>query len=284
MIIKCVLTAAFTVPISILGTKGYLNSNQSQEQSQNFTIVIDGKEVHLNGERMQETYDDLKKDYDDLLDKNESLLKTIEELENSKDNTIDDEIDLEEITSTIYLNGSVINEQKQNILKFNQNLYIPLDMCSEIIKEEVAWDKNYESIFIGKNPNIVLYLGEQVKPYKKYGNMYHQILMYPESGSILIAGQSYNHGIADSYIFGGTLLFNLDAKYSCISGLYAKTDDARPESGTIQFYDENDRLLGALELEADMLPREFSIDVTNVLQLRIEMSGGFTALVDTIIQ
>ena len=90
--------------------------------------------------------------------------------------------------------------------------------------------------------------------------------------------------LTSSYIFGGSILFNLNGEYSSINGLYAKTDNARQEDGEIMFYDENDNLLAALSLEADMLPQEFNVDVTNVLQLKIEMSGGFTALIDPIIQ
>ncbi len=251
-------------------------------------VNIDGKEVEVtstNYEELSAQNESLKAENSLLAAQNAGYLDEITkaniQIEELRSN---ENVSLEKNEKSIYYNGNKINDDNSIIIQNSGDIYIPLEIISKITKEQIDFDNNANSIYIGKNPNKVLYLGEQVKPYKTYGNNVHRVLLYPESGSIIIAGKSYYHGIADSYIFGGTLWFNLDGKYNNISGLYAKTDNARPGSGTIMFYDENDSLLCALDLDSDMLPKEFNVDVTNVLQLRIEMSGGFTALVDTTIQ
>lgn len=275
--------------IGVLLTIGYQHFLAPEQP---IIVNIDGEEIKVTSssyEELSAENETLKAENILLTDQNKNYLDELTKVNNQMSELqlklIQDENEsLEKHKKSIYYNGNKINDDDGVIIQNNEDIYIPLELISTITKDQIEFDNNANSIYIGNNPNNVLYLGEQIKPYKKYGNNIHQILLYPESGSIVIAGKNYFHGIADSYIYGGTLWFNLDGKFNIISGLYAKTDKARPGNGTIMFYDENDSLLCALDLDSDMLPKEFNVDVTNVLQLRIEMSGGFTALVDTTIQ
>lgn len=98
VILGCILTAVFSLPLSILGTKTYYNLQPTQEQNQSVVINIDGTEVSFGAQDIE----NLNSRIAELESENAKLLTKIEESSNTQnDDSVDNKQYQREI---IYLN------------------------------------------------------------------------------------------------------------------------------------------------------------------------------------
>lgn len=120
VILGCLLTAALSIPLSILGTKTYYNSlqtqGQEQEQNQSMIINIGGTEMAVNAQNIEELY---------------SKVSNLES-ENSK---LQDQI--EKNNNNIQIGDDADNEQYQNeIIYLNE---LPFFNCQFYSDGDGAW-------------------------------------------------------------------------------------------------------------------------------------------------
>jgi len=180
----------------------------------------------------------------------------------------------------LYVDGNLISPKDATgkIVEpfvYEGTTYLPVRALGEALGKNVDWDGTTASVYIGARPGSVEYLGEGLKPYSKSGGYYE----YPDKGSFKIAGNVYYRG-AVARNNNEHALYNTDAKYTQLSGIYGPTDTmASSGNGTISFYGD-DRLIKTLEIKYGDLPKDFTVDLQGVLQLKIEFSRAYLAIAD----
>lgn len=161
--------------------------------------------------------------------------------------------------------------------------YVPLRLVSEALGYDVDWNGSTFTVLIGET------LGEaflsELKHYhlENFGYFESDDIKYDAEANMLMDGQRYPIGIQiRDHIMGDPLFaskgpcqafYNLDAKYSRLTGLVGLDDQFERRSAIVSFYGDN-RLLTTVELKPEEpKPIPVDIDVTGVLVLKIEVSN-----------
>lgn len=173
----------------------------------------------------------------------------------------------------IYVDGNLVTPKDVNgkIVEpfiYEGTTYLPVRAVGEALNKMVDWDGSTQSIYIGVRPGVAIRLSEQVRPYQK-SSYYAE---YPDEGSFKMAGNQYYNGVTAHYS-GAHALYNLDSKYEQLSGVYGPIDGTTGKSCEINFYGDG-KLLKCLESQYGDMPKDFSVNLQGVMQLKIEFSGS----------
>lgn len=195
----------------------------------------------------------------------------------------------------LYVDGNLIDTKDGNgnaaePFIYNGTTYLPVRAVGEAFGKPVQWDGDTQSIYVGGKADTVtgqkedkIYLGDQLKSYSKSA----WIKEYPKDGNFNMGGKRYTRGLQYfmKMVDSQQVYYNLDAQYTTLSGLYGPTDDASYDrNGTVNIYGDG-KLLGSFEAKNGDLPKEFSLNVTGVLQLEIEFEGASSfAMADIALQ
>lgn len=156
--------------------------------------------------------------------------------------------------------------------------YVPLRLISEALGYDVDWDGSTFTVLIGET------LGEaflsELKHYhlENFGYFESDGIKYDAEANMVMDGQRYPIGIQICKDFSYTnklcrAFYNLDAKYSRLTGLVGLDDQFVRCPAAVSFYGDN-RLLTTVELKPEEpKPIPVDIDVTGVLVLKIEVSN-----------
>ena len=112
-------------------------------------------------------------------------------------------------------------------------------------------------------------LGSDIKAYQKGGS----ISEYPEKGTFRLAGTSYNSGLTINRN-PSAAYYNIDGRYTNLSGLYGPVDGTTSSSVDIIIYGDGKPLI-ELTSDAGAMPKEFSVSVAELKQLKIEFSSSY---------
>ena len=171
---------------------------------------------------------------------------------------------------TVNINGETLSvtldeyQKMYNALKKDND---SLATENQILKNEVPSDNNSKSNVTTEVRTDKAYIGEQISAY------YHNSTFYKEYSSLdtesfSMGKQPYTRGFtigaSENY---GVAYYNLDGKYTSLSGLVGNLDDVN-QSATYGVYGD-DTLLATIEVTGAALPKAFSADVTGVRQLKI---------------
>ena len=88
--------------------------------------------------------------------------------------------------------------------------------------------------------------------------------------TVNLAGTTFTNAIANNSHNNGLQMHNLNGEFTTLSGTIGRIDGTTRRSGTIVFTGDG-RLLESFEIGAYDMPREISVDVTGVRQLRIDI-------------
>ena len=186
----------------------------------------------------------------------------------------------------LYVDGVLITPKDANgniVEPFisNGTTYLPVRALSEALGKNVSWDGSTSSVIVGLMPGEVVYFDDVIQPYKIEGDCYLADITKERDGYYIdIAGIRYYHGVSlNNNRNWGTLLYNLDSKYSQLSGMYGPEDSMARDNVKINFFGDN-RLIKTLECSKNDMPKDFSVDLSGVLQLKIEISGHGGAIVN----
>lgn len=258
-------------------------SKTVNQQTQTVIVNSNGQEVSVNEQDFQKAYNELEEKYIKLQQENSKLKKVDES--SQKENDLND-IGIQKITFDKFLDGKLVTTSK-DIIVFDDVIYISLDDLGALFNKTIEVDSANNSLFIGDKPGEAYYLGEQIKAYST-GYAYNE---YPDSGSFDMAGITYYSGVTSTV--GGTGYdssgyYNLDKKFTNIKGFYGPNDDTQKGSSTTILFYCDDKLTLTLETAQGDMPKEFSLDITNVSQLKIEFvtsshSAPSFALADVVI-
>lgn len=131
----------------------------------------------------------------------------------------------------MYVDGQRVNTSSEPFI-YNGSTYLPVRAISEALGEEVYWDGNTKSVYIGERPGTTQYLMDVCPPYQKYC-VYDYYSNNQRSFSM--AGIEYNNGF-HCYNNGGYIYFNLNGKYNLLSAIIGPLDGSQENiNGTISF-------------------------------------------------
>jgi len=187
----------------------------------------------------------------------------------------------------IFFDGSPV-QQNQPAYISEGSIYIDMYDIGKVLDKSINWDGSSNSVYIGVMPDESNYFDDILQSYQTegLGGAYWQMDI-SKGECITIAGIKYYHGITNStsnWIANinerrGKGFYNLDAKYSQLSGKFGPRDGAMDESIKINFYGDGN-LVQTLEFSKGDMPKDFSIDLTSILQLKIELIGDGASLVN----
>ncbi len=150
--------------------------------------------------------------------------------------------------------------------------YVPLRVVSEALGHKVTWDGANFTVLIGDAPGDT-FLSE-LRPFH-LENMHSGNLLYNAAGNMTMAGIKYHSGIQLRQSDWGVpkARFNLDAKYSSLTGLVGLDDNHHREPRAVSFYGD-DRLLATVNLTPqEPKPKPVEINIKGVLVLKIVFDG-----------
>lgn len=157
-------------------------------------------------------------------------------------------------------------------LIYNGTTYVPLRFFSEALDQPVKYETKTTTIFVGQIPadnNVEQYMSDILKPY--YNDSY---TLYEVNKKMSIAGKEYNKGYRILNVLNeGIISFNLEAKYSNISGLVGLDDSSNRSDATIQIFGD-EKLIKTIDIKSGSLEDHLNLDVTGVIKLEIKFKTG----------
>jgi len=137
--------------------------------------------------------------------------------------------------------------------------FLPLRAIGEALGKPVEWDGVTGTVYVGKKPGGGSFVSA-VPPYDgKYRNL---------GASVTMGGNIYHNAI--SYYAGDYTLHNLNGQYSSITAYIGHIDGTTGDKKytTYSFYGDG-KLIATYDMNHQDLPKQISLDVRGVLQLKI---------------
>ena len=145
---------------------------------------------------------------------------------------------------------------------YNGTTYLPVRAVGEAFGKAVEWDGNTNTVYVGSKPGGTSFI-KAVPPYDVSSSN-----RVKTESNVTMGGTVYYDAL--TFNDSGFALHNLNGQYTRISGYLGHVNGTGVGgSMTITFYGDG-RILDSYELDAQQLPQHISINVTGVLQLKIE--------------
>ena len=141
--------------------------------------------------------------------------------------------------------------------------FLPVRGIAELLDVPVDWDGATRTVFVGTIPHGAP-LMQIVPPFEQSG--------MTTRASVSISGNNFADAIVTSHQSAEAWqTHNLNAQFSSISGTIGRIDGSWHGSTSISFIGDG-RTLAIFEVGANDSPRDISVDVSGVIQLRIQVS------------
>jgi hypothetical protein len=159
---------------------------------------------------------------------------------------------------------------------YNETTYLPVRAVADALGKAVVWDETTNSVYLGKHNSDIpaANLADMDDFYSTNENRWQ---VFGGTGEKDNVGNMHEKGVkllVPSYIDGDVLdrVFLLNQKYTRFTGNIAITYKDKNETGAsgIKIYGDEKLLYTSPMMTAGSYPVDFSIDVTNVIQLKIE--------------
>ncbi|MCD8239503.1 MAG: NPCBM/NEW2 domain-containing protein [Clostridiales bacterium] len=174
----------------------------------------------------------------------------------------------------IYIDGAELTprDASGNVLEpfiYNGSTYLPIRAVGEAVGKSVSYDANTNSVYLGSSSNYnssssSATLGTKLKPYQTDGI---QII-----SDISMGGVSYKEAVNFGSSQGSAYVYyNLSGSYNSVSGIYGSIDDEGSigDYAVLSFYGDG-ILLKEFTVNGGELPKNFTLNLTGVSQLRVE--------------
>jgi hypothetical protein len=173
---------------------------------------------------------------------------------------------------------------KQGLI-YNGTTYVPLRFMSESLGQEVNWDGDTSSIYIGKQPDHVNLEDLESSTSK-------QTYVSTETSFITNAKTEYNHALKFGFNSDGKFQkgsmdnqYQLDGHYLKFEALLApesvwSKSESNGQAGYIKIYGDGD-LLYSYDLYSNIKePVKIGVDLTGINKLRIQVEGYEVGLIN----
>lgn len=150
-------------------------------------------------------------------------------------------------------------------LLYNGTTYLPVRAISNLFGEDINWDGNTWSVYIGDMPGKKTYLGTDLEP---YDSDYY----YRAPTTFSMDGKTYVNG----FVFGGNTVYNsyaiwnLDGKYKTLEFDVGHTDNFRYDKQVLIYLDGT--LAKNISVKGEEMVKHVSVPLNGALQLKI-MTG-----------
>jgi hypothetical protein len=114
---------------------------------------------------------------------------------------------------------------------------------------------------------------EVLQPYEVSHNRSWNVVNYAHVTSVTVAGRSYGSAISMTFYDSGQHpfgLYNLDGQFTTITGIVGRVSGSDRNDAILNFIGDG-RVIESFSLRVDDMPREVTINVRGVRQLRIEL-------------
>lgn len=166
-------------------------------------------------------------------------------------------------------------------LNYNGTTYVPLRLFSEALGESVKYVSDDKTIYVGEIPNDQVVSGQYMSDIMK---PYYETSSVGVNKAMKMAGNNYSKGY-QLFAIGGkeqTISFNLEKKYTNISGLIGMEDNFNGKSSSINIYGD-EKLIKTISLPAGELPQSITLDVSGISKLDIKyINDSITYSIDLV--
>jgi hypothetical protein len=170
-------------------------------------------------------------------------------------------------------------------IEYQGRSYVPLRFVADSLGKNVVYDSSTQTIWLGKKEGAFQYLSDiEYARTDKNNAQFHfnkwdnvgGFSRYSEGFSI--AENKYLHGIGLENLFyasnngTGSIEYNLNGNYKKFTG-YIGIDDYSKDSGNpgkIIIYGDDNVLYTSPDMKGGDVPREFEVNLSGVLRLKIE--------------
>ena len=144
---------------------------------------------------------------------------------------------------------------------YNGTTYVAVAAVSKSLGENVIWDGDTKSVYIGEHEGNANYLLDVCPPYWAKG--YEADIFYT------MAGQKYANGFSLSSLSGCYALFNLNGNYDTLSFTVGHVDDDAYGGNYIYRIYLDGKLAYSVDVNKDMLPQRHEMDLSGAVQMKI---------------
>lgn len=168
----------------------------------------------------------------------------------------------------MYVDGQRVNTSSEPFI-YNGSTYLPVRAISEALGEEVYWDGDSKSVYIGGSTNVK---GDDIMTFCP---PYQSLCIYDyypnETDYFTMAGNKYYSGI-HNYNRGGYSYFNLNKQYDTLSATIGPVDGGHEgDNGTISF-ELDGKIIATYDIFMGDMPREITLPISGGDQLVIRMT------------
>lgn len=175
----------------------------------------------------------------------------------------------------MYVDGQRVNTSSEPFI-YNGSTYLPVRAISEALGEEVYWDGNTKSVYIGERPKTIQYLMDVCPPYQSDSN----INAYNSSSGnyFLMAGEKYYNGItvlSPINFSERSSFFNTNSQYSTVQFTYGPVDGRMYDDRvvTLSFVADGE-VIASYDINNGDMPKTESLSLKGVNQLVIKVTCG----------
>lgn len=179
----------------------------------------------------------------------------------------------------IYADGKLVNTNEDNeAFIHNGTTYLPVRAIGETFNKAVEWEGATSSVYIGTRPATVATPSVMLNDLEYFT----RTLSVDDNLSSYGRDNIGNTHSTVQYYGGGNIEYLLNGRYRRISGTVGLADRDKDTSYTkvLKIYGDNKLLYTSPEIKGGVVPDSFNIDITGVINLRIEVDGAWVCLYD----
>lgn len=148
---------------------------------------------------------------------------------------------------------------------YNGTTYLPVRAVGNALGQDVSWNGNTKTVYIGMNESDVS--AKKLQPYQTSGYLRS---IEKNGKSIQMMGKTYTQGL---YYGNGTALYNLDGLYKSLEMDIGHEDEKSAYDAVLNFYVDGE-LVDTYTLTGDMQTEHIKVNLNHGLQLKIEQKSG----------
>lgn len=155
-------------------------------------------------------------------------------------------------------------------LVYGGTTYLPVRAVSGMLGLPVDWEKNTQTVFLGRKPGETQALLDVCPPYEKSEPC--RVYTGEQAETFRMAGDPYSNGIvfADREDFA---LFNLGGRYDTLTFVCGHIDGEAMDAATISIFLDGE-LIRQIEMTGESMPQAVTIPLDHARQLKIGVGSA----------
>lgn len=168
---------------------------------------------------------------------------------------------------TLYYDGVKFEPEdalggKVEPLLYNGTTYLPVRAISNLFGEDINWDGNTWSVYIGDMPGQKTYLGVDLEPYSCSS------WDYDAPATFSMDGKTYMNGFTFSFTWSEVFaIWNLDGKYKTLEFDIGHIDRFQADKQVLIYLDGT--LAKTISVKGEEMVKHVSIPLNGAMQLKI---------------